>query len=583
MVFRPQPAHWVHGLLVGFCPIVKLRCSEAEAGVEMYRKNSDRVDMVVVGAGFAGLYMMYLARKNGLITRGFDRASDVGGTWWWNRYPGARCDVESMQYSFSWDADLQTEWDWSERFASQREILSYVRHVADKHDLRRDFTFDTGVQAAVYDETEKYWRITLDTGEMVQSRFFVLATGCLSAARVPDFPGLSSFSGDTYHTGQWPHESVEFEGKRVAVVGTGSSGIQIIPEIARQAAQLLVFQRTPNFSIPARNKPLDPDVTTWWKSNYAELRRKAREETRTGTLYDFSDKGAMDVDERAREEEYHGRWEKGGANFAQAFTDLLTDEDANKTASDFVKSRIRAAVRDPQTADVLSPKDYPIFTKRVCLDSQYYETFNRPNVTLVDLRKTPLERIEGRGIRTSNDFYECDSIVFATGFDAITGAITAIDIRGRNNRSISTKWAEGPRAYLGLASEGFPNMFMITGPGSPSVLSNVIVSIEQHVEWISALISEMHKRHVDEVEADLSAEDAWVVHVNEVASATLMPRAASWYMGANIPGKPRVFMPYIGVAAYRRKCDRIAADGYSGFRFDGASGLGDRSQDQLAR
>ncbi|MEM6727509.1 MAG: NAD(P)/FAD-dependent oxidoreductase [Pseudomonadota bacterium] len=533
----------------------------------MAKDSVNHTDMVIVGAGFAGLYMAYKARELGLDARGFDRASDVGGTWWWNRYPGARCDVESLQYSYSWDKELQQEWDWSERFATQGEILAYANHVADKHDLRRDFTFETGVKAAHWDEAAEVWNITLETGEELTSRFFVLATGCLSAARIPDFPGLEAYKGAVYHTGNWPHEGVDFAGKRVAVIGTGSSGIQVIPEIAKQAEHLTVFQRTPNYSLPARNQPLDGKLTDWWKAHYDELRRHAREETRTGTLYDFAKESALDVDEETREREYRWRWEKGGANFAQAFTDLLTNEAANVTASDFVQARIRDIVHDPETAETLTPKTYPIFTKRVCLDSQYYETYNRPNVSLVDLRKDPIKGLSAEGIETEADAHAFDAIVFATGFDAITGAITSIDIRGRNGLGIKDKWAEGPRAYLGLASAGFPNMFMITGPGSPSVLSNVIVSIEQHVEWISGLIGAMDGAAVAEAQPD--AEDAWVAHVNEVASKTLMPRAASWYMGANIPGKPRVFMPYIGVGAYRKICDEIAADGYRGFLFDG--------------
>ena len=527
-------------------------------------------DMVIVGAGFAGLYLIQQARKLGLRARCFDRASDVGGTWWWNRYPGARCDMESLQYSFSWDPEIQSEWEWSERFATQGEILAYAQFVADKHDLRRNITFETGLESAHYDEEKKMWRVTLDSGNELTCRYFILATGCLSTARIPDFPGRDSFVGDAYHTSDWPKEGVDLSGKRVAVIGTGSSGIQVIPELAKQAKQLTVFQRTPNFSIPARNQPLDPNVVAWWKSNYPELRRKAREETRTGTLYDFSTKKALELDEIARAKEYRWRWEKGGTNFAVAFTDLLTDEAANRTASDFVKDQIRSAVHDPETAEALTPKDYPIFTKRVCLDSQYYETFNRPNVKLVDLRKTPLETIEAQGIRASDGLHEFDAIIFATGFDAITGAITNIDIRGRQGCSIKEKWSEGPRAYLGLACASFPNMFMITGPGSPSVLSNVIVSIEQHVEWISDLIVYMQQSGIVEVEADVTAEDNWVAHVNEVAASTLMPRAASWYMGANIPGKPRVFMPYIGVAAYRRKCDEVVVNGYTGFVFDGS-------------
>ena len=523
-----------------------------------------RIDLAIVGAGFAGLYMLHRARKLGLKARVFEAASDVGGTWWWNRYPGARCDVESMQYSYSWDDELQQNWAWTERFATQPEILAYIDHVADRFDLRRDITFDTRVVRAAYDAQEARWDVALDTGEGVSAKFVILATGCLSAARIPDLPGRDSFQGATYHTGNWPHEGVDLAGKRVAVLGTGSSGIQAIPEIARQAAYLTVLQRTPNFSLPARNQPLDSKYVAGWKASYPELRRKAREETGSGTIYDFPTCSALDLGPEDREAVYRWRWEKGGANFMHSFNDLVINEESNATAADFVRDRIRAVVKDPGTAEALCPYDYPIFTKRICIDSHYFETYNRPNVDLVDLRRTPLVAIEPEGVRTTAGLTEVDVIVYATGFDAMTGAVTAIDIRGRDGRTIPQKWAHGPRAYLGLACEGFPNLFMITGPGSPSVLSNVVVSIEQHVEWISDLLAHMMDEGLDRVEAELTAEDDWMAHVYEVAAATLLPRAASWYMGANIPGKPRVFMPYIGVGKYRAKCDEVARAGYAG-------------------
>ena len=525
---------------------------------------TEEIDILIVGAGFAGMYALHRARKLGLKAKVFEAASDVGGTWWWNRYPGARCDIESLQYSYSWDDDLQQDWNWTERFATQPEILRYLNHVADRFDLRRDIIFNTRVQSATYDETARRWIARLDEESPVSTHFLILAVGCLSSAQIPDFPGRDEFGGETYHTGYWPHEGVDFSGKKVGVIGTGSSGIQVIPEIAIKAAYLTVFQRTPNFSIPARNQPLDKTFVQGWKSSYPELRRYAREETPSGTIYDWPSCSALDVDPEEREREYRWRWEKGGVNFSHSYNDLSVNERANTTAANFVRDRIQATVKDPETAEDLCPRDYPIFCKRICLDTEYFETFNRHNVDLVNLRKTPLEAIERQGIRTSDGLHELDTIVYATGFDAITGAITAIDIRGRDNRSLSDKWAEGPRAYLGLASEGFPNLFMITGPGSPSVLSNVIVSIEQHVEWIADLLYHMSEQGNDEVEAQRDAEDAWVAHVNEVAGATLLPRAASWYMGTNIPGKPRVFMPYIGVANYRKKCQEVAAAGYTG-------------------
>jgi cyclohexanone monooxygenase len=526
-----------------------------------------RLDVAVVGAGFAGLYMLLRLRRLGLAVRVFEAGGDVGGTWYWNRYPGARCDVESVQYSYSFDEALQQEWAWSERFATQPEILRYLNHVADRFDLRRDIQLDTRIAAARFDEASSAWTLTTDEGATIVASHCVMATGCLSAARVPDIAGRDRFKGETYHTGAWPHEGVDFKGKRVAVIGTGSSGIQVVPEIAKDAASLHVFQRTPNFSIPARNAPLTSDYVQQWKSSYAELRRRAREDTRSGTIYDFATKSALAVSEEEREREYETRWANGGANFMHAFNDLVVNETANKTAADFVRQKIRTTVKDAGVAEALCPFDYPIFTKRICIDSDYFETFNRDTVSLVDLRKTPIEEITAEGVRTSDADYPFDAIVFATGFDAMTGALTSIDIRGRDDASLKEKWADGPRAYLGLMSAGFPNLFMVTGPGSPSVLSNVVVSIEQHVDWIADCLKHLRESGAVRIEARPDAEDRWVSHVNEVAYTTLYPRAASWYMGANIPGKTRVFMPYIGgVNVYRRKCNEVAGNDYEGFR-----------------
>lgn len=531
----------------------------------MTPKTKPQLDLAIVGAGFAGLYMLYRARKMGLRVKVYEAATDVGGTWWWNRYPGARCDIESLQYSYSWDEELQQDWTWSERFATQPEILAYARHVADRHDLRRDIKFETRVTAGTYDEDTHIWTIEEEDGTRTTAHFIVLATGCLSAAQVPDLPGRDSYQGETYHTASWPLEGVDFTGKRVAVIGTGSSGIQVIPEIAKQAKDLTVYQRTPNFSVPARNQPLNSELVRGWKSNYAELRRFAREETGSGWLPDFPTKSALEATPEEREQEYRWRWEKGGANFMHAFNDLVTNEEANRTAADFVRDRIRAIVKDPEVAEALCPTDYPIFTKRICVDSFYYETYNRENVHLVNLRKTPLESIDPIGIRTGGALQEFDAIVYATGFDAMTGAFTAIDLKGRNGTTIAGRWTEGPKTYLGIAVNQVPNVFMVTGPGSPSVLSNMVASIEQHVDFISDIIATARNKGVTEIEAQAEAEDQWGAHVNEVANQTLLPKAASWYMGANIPGKPRVFMPYIGVANYRKKCDAIAANGYEGF------------------
>ena len=530
------------------------------------------LDVAVVGAGFAGLYMLHSLRRLGLTTRVFEKGSDVGGVWYWNRYPGARCDVESMQYSFSFSEDLQQDWHWNERFAPQPEILAYAQHVADRFDLRHDITFNTTVTTAHFDEPAGLWSITTDSGEKLLARFCVMATGCLSATRTPDIDGLDYFKGNTYHTGSWPHEAVDFTGQRVGVIGTGSSGIQCIPMIAQQAAQLFVFQRTPNFSIPARNAPMDDSYERQWKDNYPALRQQAREDTTSGTLYEKSTRKGHAVEPDERQREYERRWQRGGVNFMHSFNDLMVDKRSNDTAADFVRAQIHATVRDPAVADLLSPKDYPIGAKRICIDTDYHATYNRDNVTLVDLRKAPIKGLVANGLRTADTDYELDSIVFATGYDAMTGALLQMDIRGRAGETLAHAWEAGPRTYLGLMTAGFPNLFTITGPGSPSVLASMIFAIEQHVDWIADCLQSMQQRGKNLIEAETDAQDRWVAHVNEVADRTLFPLANSWYLGANIPGKPRVFMPYVGgVVPYRQKCDEVAANGYEGFRIGTAT------------
>jgi cation diffusion facilitator CzcD-associated flavoprotein CzcO len=526
---------------------------------------ASHIDAVIVGAGFAGLYMLYRLRRLGLSVRVYEAGSGVGGTWFWNRYPGARCDIESMNYSYSFSHELQQEWKWTERYATQPEILRYLNHVADRFELRQDIQFETRVGSAVFNEATNRWAIQTDDGASVSARFLIMATGCLSAAKVPDFKGLETFQGKSYHTSRWPHEGVDFTGQRVGVIGTGSSGIQVIPLVAEQASHLFVFQRTPSFSVPARNAPLDPAYVARMKETYAEYRRKARE-TRAGVIMEVNPKSALEASPEERERAYRARWELGGTFFLATFSDVMASREANETAAEFVRSQIRATVRDPAVAETLSPKDYPLGTKRICVDTHYYETFNRDNVTLVDVRASPIEELTPKGLRTRGAEYELDSLVFATGFDAFTGALFNIDIRGRSNASLKQKWAEGPRTYLGVAIAGFPNLFTITGPGSPSVFGNAIVSIEQHVEWISDCISYLRERGLERIEATAEAEDKWVAHVREVAGRTLYPLANSWYIGANIPGKPRVLLPYAGgVGAYRKTCEAIAAQHYEGF------------------
>lgn len=529
------------------------------------RETTNSFDAVIIGAGFAGLYMLHRLRGLGFSARVYEAGAGIGGTWYWNRYPGARCDVESLEYSYSFSKELEQEWQWTERYATQPEILRYLSHVAERFDLKPDIQLQTRVTAATFDEAADCWTIQTDRGDRVSAQFCVMATGCLSAAKIPDYKGRDSFHGETYHTGHWPHEGVDFTGQKVAVIGTGSSGIQSIPIIATQASHLFVFQRTPNFSVPANNAPLSPGAKQDWQVNSAVYRQQART-VPFGMLFEQSEKSALEVTPDERQREYERRWQLGGVCLLGSFTDLIVNKEANDTATEFVHSKIRGIVRDPAVAEKLLPRSHPIATKRLCVDTDYYATFNRDNVTLVDVLATPIEEITPTGLRTTDAEYTVDSIVFATGFDAMTGALCNIDIRGRDGVTLKQKWAEGPRTYLGIMVAGFPNLFTITGPGSPSVLSNMAVSIEQHVDWIAHCLEYLRQHQEAAIEATVDAENAWVEHVNEVGNATLFPLANSWYMGANIPGKPRVFMPYIGgVGVYRQKCEEVAAKGYQGF------------------
>ena len=522
-------------------------------------------DAVIVGAGFSGMYMLHRLRGMGLTARVFEAGSGVGGTWYWNRYPGARCDTETLEYSYSFSDDLQQEWSWSERYAGQAELLRYANHVADRFELWPDIQFQTRVLSAHYIEEASQWDIRTDAGDRVLATYCIMATGCLSSGQVPDFKGLDTFRGNWYHTGSWPHHDVDFTGQRVGVVGTGSSAVQSIPIIAAQAEHLTVFQRTANFSIPAWNMKLDPELEREYKATYAEHRKRARE-SRRGYDVPVSDVPVFTVTPEDRQRAYEASWQRGGLHFLTAFGDLYTSEEANDTAAEFVRDKIRQTVHDPETAEALLPNSHPIGTKRLCVDSHYYETYNRENVTLVDLRTDPILEITPSGLRTESAVHDLDSIVFATGYDAMTGTLAKIDIRGRDGICLREKWAEGPRTYLGIAVAGFPNLFTITGPGSPSVLSNMMVSIEQHVDWLSNCIEYLQERRIETIEATQDAEDRWGEHVQDVAHKTLYPQAGSWYMGMNIPGKPRVFMPYVGgVGHYRKVCDEVAAREYEGF------------------
>ncbi|HZP31219.1 MAG TPA: NAD(P)/FAD-dependent oxidoreductase [Acidimicrobiia bacterium] len=531
--------------------------------------NTPELDAVVVGAGFAGLYALYRLRDVlGMRVQAYEAGSGVGGTWFWNRYPGARCDSESFYYCYSFDEELAQEWEWSGRYPEQPEIERYLNHVADRFDLRRSIQFETRVQAAWFDDDTDTWEVRTDRGDVVRARFLVTAAGCLSAENVPDIPGLDGFRGDVYLTAKWPREGVDLRGKRVGLIGTGSSGIQATPVIAAEAEHLTVFQRTPNYSVPARHAAFDPQRQREIKRNYAAIFEATRRND-GGFPYTPIERATMDATPEEREEIFESLWKEGGFKFIWGgFSDVIRDLDANQVAADFIRNKIRGTVKDPATAEMLCPKDHPFGSKRPPIDTDYFETFNRDNVTLVDIRSTPIEEITPSGIRTSEAHYDLDVIVFATGFDAVTGALLRIDIRGANGRRLADQWKDGPRTLLGLQVAGFPNMFTVTGPGSPSILTNVPVAIEHHVEWISDCIAYMREHGYDRVEADEGAQNAWAEHVAEVAKVSIFSHANSWYVGANIPGKPRVILPYCGgMVAYRQLCDEVVRDGYRGFRF----------------
>lgn len=529
------------------------------------------VDAVVIGAGFAGLYAHHRLRTLGLSLFGFEAAHEVGGTWFWNRYPGARCDVESLDYSYSFSADLLDEWQWTERYATQPEILRYINHVADKFDLRRDIAFGTRVVGCRYDEAENLWTVKTDRGDEIRCHYLITATGCLSLPKAPEFEGLDDFEGRWVQTSAWPHEPVAIAGKRIAVIGTGSSGIQAIPEIAREAAQLVVFQRTPNFTIPARNGPINPEWEATVRENYVEHHRRNRE-TRAGVQPKVATGlSALEVDDAARLAALEHAWTIGSAGILSLYKDVASNPEANVIVADFVRGKISQIVKDPEVAAKVSPRDHPIGTKRICLDTDYYATFNRPNVELVDIRTNPIERITANGVKTIDKEYPFDLIVFATGFDAMTGPLLALNISGVGGQSLKDAWQHGPSSYLGLMMAGFPNLFTVNGPGSPSVLANMIATIEHHVDWIADCITHLRRHGLDRIEAEPKAEAAWADTVREVANKTLFPLAKSWYMGDNVPGKPRVFLAYVGgFSSYITHCSEIVSAGYIGFRLSSA-------------
>ena len=540
----------------------------AAEGNDLQRNQA--VDVAVIGAGFSGLYMVYQLKQLGLSHRAFERGGGVGGTWYWNRYPGAYCDSESGVYSFSFAPELDQEWTWATRYPSQTEILGYLDHVAERFDLKSSFDFNTSVTAAHYDESRDLWVVETSAGERIEARFVITAVGCLSAGQAPPFPGIENFKGDWYHTGEWPHGGVDFAGKRVGIIGTGSSAVQAIPIIAEEAAHLTVFQRTPHFVVPAGNNRLSPERQNELKRDAEAIHHKCRT-TPLGHVFEFSTDSAVAVGEEARRQHFEADWSKGGLQIVYgSFYDLPFDQQANDMAADFVRSKVWETVRDPEVAAKLIPYGYPIGAKRLVQGTNYYETYNRPNVELVDVRNAPIEEITATGIRTSDRRVDLDVIVFATGYDAMTGSLTRIDIRGRKGLPLADKWSDGWSTYLGLATAGFPNLFMITGPGSPSVLTNMPTAIEQHVEWVTECLRYMTEHKASAIEAEPEAEVQWVDHVDEIAAQTLFPKADSWYMGANIDGKPRKFTVYVGGCdVYRKRCDEVAAAGYEGFAISG--------------
>ena len=525
-------------------------------------------DAVIVGAGFAGMYMLHRLRELGLKVKVFEAGGDVGGTWYWNRYPGARCDVESMQYSYSFCEELEQEWEWSEKYAPQPEILRYAGYVAEKFKLRSDIIFNTRVISSIFDEDENHWIISTDRDDTVTARFCVLAVGCLSSANRPAFKNLIKFKGQQFHTGEWPHDGVDFTGQDVAIIGTGSSAIQSIPLIAQQAKSLTVFQRTANYSVPAWNSKMDSEYQKKIKADYSKLRAQARGRP-SGVMFPFNFQPALEPRKEERDKIYQEFWDRGGLPFLGAFSDLLFDSDANETAAEFARNKIRRIVKNQKTAELLCPTN--VFgCKRLCVDSGYFETFNKENVRLVDISTNPIREFDKDGLFVKDLKYKFDSVVFATGFAAMTGSFEKINILGRNGISLAKKWEAGPRTYLGLATSGFPNLFMITGPGSPSVLASMIQSIEQHVDWIADYVNNIVRTGAKTIEPITSFEDDWVEHVTEVSKVSLRSTCSSWYVGANIEGRPRVFMPYIGgFPIYVDRCNDVMTRGYEGFLVNG--------------
>ena len=529
--------------------------------------NNQEYDAIIVGAGFAGLYQLICLRDQlGLNCLIIETGDDVGGTWYWNRYPGARCDTESHAYSYYFSDELLKEWTWSERYPGHAEIRKYINFVANKFNLKKDILFNEKVINAKFNENSNNWSLATNTGKQFQAKFVIAAVGCLSNTNIPNIKGLDSFEGKYYHTGNWPKTGVSFVNKKVGQIGTGSTGIQAVPVIADEAKHLTVFQRTANYSIPARNAPLSEEFKDHVKKDH-NYYREFLKRTPNGHPFEISSRLVSDVSSEEMNQIYEKAWEKGGLQFRATFNDLVTNIDANKTASEFIKGKIRQTVTNKKFANILSDIDHPYAGKRPPIDSHYFETFNRDNINLIDLRSNPIMHIDNEGIQTKENHFNLDIIVFATGYDAMTGPLLNMNITGKQNLKLKDFWKEGPQTFLGLQIPGFPNLFTITGPGSPSVLTNMPMAIEQHVEWVRDCISYMSNKNHSTIEADQKSADKWGDEVNAVANKTLLPTVKhSWYLGANIPGKPQVFMPYAGgLPKYTEVCNEIKNNNYKGF------------------
>ena len=526
------------------------------------RKPVEQFDAIIIGAGVTGLYQLYRLRKMGLSVRCYDDASGVGGTWYWNRYPGCRFDSESETYSYSWSEELLQEWDWKEHYSGQPENERYLNYVADKFDLRRDIQFNSRVNSAVYDERENCWEIQIENGPRVRAQFLIAAVGILSAHYTPDFAGIDSFKGESYHTARWPHQKVDFSGKRVGCIGTGATAVQLIPIVAQEAGHLTVFQRTPNYCAPLRNSEIDPETQRKIKASYPEIFKKCRE-TPAGFMYDFDPRSALEVPREERLAFYEELWAQPGfKKWLGNFHDIMTNREANEDFAEFVRNKIRQRVKDPVVAEKLVPKDHPFGSKRIPLETNYYEAYNRDNVSLVDVREDPIERITPTGIKTRNAEYELDAIIYATGFDAVSGALTRMDIRGEGGQTFKDRWADGPRTYLGLQTAGFPNFFI----ANSAAFCNFPRCSEMIVEWISDCIGYMREKNLTRIATTPQAEEAWTQQTQDSVAGTLLTEANSWFVGANIPGKKRSFLFYATSAPeYRQKCAEAAANGYEGF------------------